>query len=111
MGYSSPQNLFFAGLGLPDLSDLPVRSGPAKNFMGPIYSQYHISTCAQNGQISNFIQYGHVVYHLINFLKLIDKESQNIPKKYLQPVYINIYLTSVSMSIHNLSYTIHHRTL
>ena len=53
---------------------------------------------AQNGKISKFTKYGHAVYHLISFLKLINKKSQNILKNVFPSNYKH-FLTLVSMFV------------
>ena len=44
-------------------------------FLWPLYDQEMFFVNAQNGQVSKFNKYGHVVYHLICILKLINKKS------------------------------------
>ena len=52
---------------------------------------------AQNGKISKLTKYGHVVYHLISFLKLINKKSQNIPKNVFSSNYSHFVYLSVNV--------------
>ena len=85
--YSSPPNSFFC----------PSRYGGHFFFYGRHMFSTFFSPIAQNGQISKFTKYGHVVHHLIFFLKLINKKSHTLYQKmYFQPI-INVYLTTVSI--------------
>ena len=86
MGYSSPQNCF-----------LPLRICWAIFFMGPICSAHFFFAIAQNGKISKFTKYGHVVYHLISFLKLIDKKSQNTLKNVFPSNYKHFFDLGVNV--------------
>ena len=87
MGYSSPPKLLFAP---PDLL--------GNFFMGPMCSAHFFYAIAQNGKISKFTKYGHVVYHLISFLKLINEKSLNILKNVFASIYKHFF-TLVSMFV------------
>ena len=51
----------------------------------------HFFATTENGQISKFTKYGHVIYHLICLLKLINKISQKITKKVFPTNYSHLF--------------------
>ena len=79
MGYSRPKNCF-----------LPLRICWAIFFMSS-FVRGHFFATTENSQISKFTKYGHVIYHLICLLMLINKISQKITKNVFPTNYINLY--------------------